>query len=190
MKSQKVHLENFKIVGIAVRTTNQNAKSAKDIMELWQRFYSENISSLIPNKIDEDIYAVYTDYKSDYTADYTTLLGYRVNSIDNLPEGLEGREFDGGNYLEIKAKGTRPLSVFNTWQEIWVKDMEDGSKTIALLNRASVESMMTVQWEDIGLNGKQLVRDLWLKKNMGVIKKSYSVSVLPHGVTLIRVYRK
>ena len=75
-------------------------------------------------------------------------------------------------------------------QEIWVKDMEDGSKTIALLNRASVESMMTVQWEDIGLNGKQLVRDLWLKKNMGVIKKSYSVSVLPHGVTLIRVYRK
>ena len=131
MKSQKVNLESFKIVGIAVRTTNQNAKSAKDIMELWQRFYSENISSLILNKIDEDIYSVYTDYKSDYTADYTTILGYRVSSIDNLPAGLEGRAFDGGNYLEIKAKGTRPLSVFNTWQEIWVKDKELNRKYTA-----------------------------------------------------------
>jgi len=131
MKSQKVHLESFKIIGIAVRTTNQNAKSAKDIMELWQRFYSENISTLISNKIDDDIYSVYTDYQSDYTADYTTILGYRVSSIDNLPEGLEGREFNSGDYLQIKAKGTRPLSVFNTWQEIWVKDKELNRKYTA-----------------------------------------------------------
>ena len=131
MKSQKINLESFKIAGIAVKTTNQNGKSAKDIMELWQRFYAENISAVIPNKIDDDIYAVYTDYKSDYTADYTTILGYRVSSIDNMPAGLEGRTFDGGNYLEIKAKGTRPLSVFNTWQEIWVKDKELNRKYTA-----------------------------------------------------------
>jgi predicted transcriptional regulator YdeE len=131
MKSQKVNLENFKIIGISVRTTNQNAKSAKDIMELWERFYAENISSAIPNKIDNDIYSVYTDYKSDYTADYTTILGHRVNSLENIPASLDGREFVGGNYLEFKAKGVRPLSVFNTWQEIWVKDKELNRKYTA-----------------------------------------------------------
>lgn len=131
MKSQKVNLESFKIVGITVRTTNQNGKSAKDIMELWQRYYSENISSLIPNKIDEDIYSVYTDYKSDYKADYTTILGHRVSSLESIPAALEGREFGGGNYLEFKAKGIRPLSVFNTWQDIWVRDKELNRKYTA-----------------------------------------------------------
>lgn len=124
MHSQKVNLQSFKIIGISVRTTNQNGKSANDMMDLWQRFYAENISSVIPNKTDNDIYSVYTDYVSDYTADYTTILGHRVSSLENIPEGFEGREINGGNYHEFKAKGKRPLTVFNTWQEIWVKDKE------------------------------------------------------------------
>jgi predicted transcriptional regulator YdeE len=60
-------IEPFKIIGIAVHSTNQDGKSIKDLGDLWSRFYSETIMSKIPNKIDETIYAIYTDYASDYT---------------------------------------------------------------------------------------------------------------------------
>lgn len=74
--------------------------------------------------------------------------------------------------------------------ETWVKDMEDGSKTVVLLNRASEPRMMTVRWESIGLKGKQLVRDLWLRKDLSAIKNFYSVEVQSHGVAMLRVYTK
>jgi alpha-galactosidase len=74
--------------------------------------------------------------------------------------------------------------------EIWVKDMEDGSKTIGFLNKAKDKRKMSIKWKDIGLQGKQLVRDLWLRKDIGIIKDSYSVTVFPNEVSLIRVYKK
>jgi hypothetical protein len=49
---------------------------------------------------------------------------------------------------------------------------------------------MSIKWKDIGLQGKQLVRDLWLRKDIGIIKDSYSVTVFPNEVSLIRVYKK
>lgn len=73
-------------------------------------------------------------------------------------------------------------------QEVWVKEMEDGSKTIALFNKASGQKEMMVKWESIGLNGNHLVRDLWQRKDMGKFKRSYSSVVPSHGVVLIRIY--
>lgn len=36
---QNVKFEPFKIIGIAVRTTNENGQGAKDIGGLWQKTY-------------------------------------------------------------------------------------------------------------------------------------------------------
>jgi len=58
-------LNKFNIIGISVRTTNQNNKSAEDIGKLWEQFYRENLSAKIPNKTSNNIYAIYTDYKGD-----------------------------------------------------------------------------------------------------------------------------
>jgi predicted transcriptional regulator YdeE len=93
-------------------------------MELWKKFSSEDISSLITNKIDNDVYSVYTDYETDYTADYTAILGHQVKSLDNIPTGLVGREFNAGKYFAFKAKGKRPVAVIDKWKEIWGKDKE------------------------------------------------------------------
>lgn len=58
-------LENFKIIGISIETTNENGKSSEDLGKLWEQFYSENIPNLINNKEGDEIYSIYTDYKSD-----------------------------------------------------------------------------------------------------------------------------
>jgi len=112
-------MENFKIIGISTETTNQNNQAAADLGKLWQRFFSEEISSKIPNKENEDIYAVYTDYENDYTGKYTTIIGHRVNNLNNIPDGFVGREIKNEKLLKYKAKGEMPKAVVETWQEIW-----------------------------------------------------------------------
>lgn len=73
-------LDTFYVIGIAVRTTNENQKAAQDIPVLWNKFMTEGIINQIPNKADHAIYCIYTDYEKDYTKPYTTILGCKVNS--------------------------------------------------------------------------------------------------------------
>lgn len=80
-------MNNFKIIGISVETTNQNNQAAIDLGKLWQQFYSEEIFNKIPNKDSEEVYAIYTSYESDYTGKYTTIIGQRVSSLDHIPDG-------------------------------------------------------------------------------------------------------
>jgi len=56
-----VTIEPFKVIGISVRTTNENGQAAKDIGDLWGRFMNEGILQAIPNKIDDAVYSIYTD---------------------------------------------------------------------------------------------------------------------------------
>jgi predicted transcriptional regulator YdeE len=118
-------VEAFNIIGIAIRTTNENGQSASDIPALWGKFMSENVLSKIPNKIDYNIYCVYTDYEKDHTRPYTTLLGCRVKNLDTIPEGMTGKSFSGGNYTTFTAKGKlMEGAVFNEWTKIWNSDLD------------------------------------------------------------------
>ncbi len=113
-------IPSFKIIGIEVKTTNE--KGAKDIGALWGKFYGENIAGKIPNKESEEIYAIYTDYESDYTGKYTTVIGQKVTTLKSIPEGCIGREFQGGSHKKFMAKGAMPDAVVQAWKEIWDKD--------------------------------------------------------------------
>ena len=114
----------MKIIGIETRTTNQNGQAMQDIGILWNRFFSENIISKIPNAVNGNVYAIYTDYESDYTGEYTTLLGLEVSSLDEIPSGLVGREFPKQNFKRFLAKGAMPQAVAEAWQKIWQQDKE------------------------------------------------------------------
>lgn len=117
-------IKPFAIIGLSVRTTNENEQAAKDISELWNKFLSEDIISKIPNKISQDIYSVYTEYEKDHTKPYTTILGCKVENIDLVPEGMTGKLFRGGNYTTFTAKGKITEGVvYKAWKEIWEADI-------------------------------------------------------------------
>lgn len=116
--------KGFKIIGISVRTTNKNNQSQQDLGKLWNNFFSENIIDKIPNKISGNIITIYTDYKSDYTDEYTTIIGVPVSTLDEIPNGLIGRKFEGDNFQKFIAKGEMPNAVVNTWIDIWRRDKE------------------------------------------------------------------
>lgn len=120
-----VKIEPFKVIGISVRTTNENGQAGKDIPVLWEKMISEDILNSIPNKIDNTIYSIYTDYEKDHTKPYTTVLGCKVESLDNIPEGMAGYSFDGGDYLKFTTKGDLSKDlVINEWIKIWNMNLE------------------------------------------------------------------
>jgi predicted transcriptional regulator YdeE len=119
-----IQLHSFYIIGISVKTTNANNQAATDIGGLWQKFMGENIEANIPNKIGDTVYSVYCRYESDYTAPYTTLLGCKVSSIENVPDGFDCIEIASGNYQLFESKGNlMEGAVYKTWVEIWNTDL-------------------------------------------------------------------
>jgi alpha-galactosidase len=71
--------------------------------------------------------------------------------------------------------------------EVWMKPMADGSKVVGLFNRQRTTEQMTVNFSQIGVPGEASVRDLWLHKDLGTFKQSYSAYVPRHGVVLVRI---
>ncbi len=118
MKTSKV--APFKVIGIKITTTNENSQSAIDIGKLWERFLSERIIDKIPNKVDNSILSIYTNYQGDHTKPYDVILGCKVKSIGKLEEGMIAKSFEGGEYVRFISKGNLSQGVvYNTWEEIW-----------------------------------------------------------------------
>ena len=86
---------------------------------------NNKVLEAIPNKIDNTVYSIYTDYESDHTKPYTTILGCKVETLNTIPDGMVGKSFGGGNYVKLSAQGdlTKGLIV-NKWSEIREMDLE------------------------------------------------------------------
>ncbi len=122
---KKVTIEPFQLIGITVRTTNENGQAAQDIGQLWSKLMGEGIVDKIPNKLDSSIYSMYTNYESDHTKPYDTILGCKVSSLEDIPEGMVGQSFEGGTYGKFVCKGdlTKGL-VSASWFKIWEEDID------------------------------------------------------------------
>ncbi len=100
------------------------------------------------------------------------LTNKEVIAVDQDQQGLQGRR---------------------VWRErdveVWAKQLADGSRAVALLNRGADESEITVKWTDIGYpeNLPAFVRDLWARKNLGKRTGLFSAKVVSHGVVMVTI---
>lgn len=121
----KTTIEKFFIIGISVRTQNVAGNAEVDIPKLWSRFIQENSASTIPCKESDAIYCVYTDYEGDYKQPYTTVLGCKTSSLENIPEGMIGLSIETNQYQKFTAKGKIfEGAVVNEWLTIWKSDLD------------------------------------------------------------------
>jgi predicted transcriptional regulator YdeE len=122
MTQKTITKESFHIIGIKMKTSNQSAM--QDISQIWNKFFSEDIKNKIPNKLSEDIFAVYTEYEGDYTKPYSYILGCSVSSLDSIPDGMVGMTIPSARYEIFIAKGKMPDKVVETWQHIWQPEID------------------------------------------------------------------
>lgn len=72
---------------------------------------------------------------------------------------------------------------------VLVKDMEDGSKAVGLFNLTRQPAKLAVTWSELGLSGRQRVRDLWRQEDIGRFTDRFEAEVQPHGVSLVRLWK-
>jgi alpha-galactosidase len=115
------------------------------------------------------------------------LIGCDMTQLDDFTLSL----LTNDEVLEVNQDplGHQAARVMQTGQlEVWAKDMEDGSKAVGLFNRGYSEASVTANWADLGLTGKQKVRDLWRQKDLGEFTGSFTASIPRHGAMLVRIW--
>lgn len=122
MKKELIQKPEIKLMGISTRTNNKNelTKDAK-IPQMWMRYLSENISSMIPNRKNPGVtFSVYTDYENNENGEYTYFLGEEVDSLDNEPKSLKQLIIPKSTYQKFTTStGKIPDVVIQAWQQIW-----------------------------------------------------------------------
>lgn len=122
---EKLHVASFQIIGIEVRTTNQNSQAINDIGALWRKFMQQGILEKIPNKVNSTIYCLYTDYEGDHLQPYTTVIGCEVSTTDEVPTGMVAKTINKGTYLKSSVNGDLSKGlVGNHWYQLWETEID------------------------------------------------------------------
>jgi predicted transcriptional regulator YdeE len=124
MKPRIVEQSEFSIIGIQVRTSNAKEMSGQgDIPKQWSKFYKEGIADKIPHKVDSTVYAVYTNYASDYNGEYDFIIGMKVSGASDVPPGMVAKKVPSGRFAVItSAKGPVERVVPQAWQRVYSLD--------------------------------------------------------------------
>lgn len=127
VKAGLVEIDEFDVIGLSIVT--DTTKAAEDINGLWERLLSESTGQYVPGKVNDNIYAVYSDYEGDHEAPYRFTLGYRVKSGQTAPEGMEKITVIDQSYAAMSAAGEQPKALIETWEAIWSGDLPRSFKT-------------------------------------------------------------
>ncbi|SDM21698.1 Predicted transcriptional regulator YdeE, contains AraC-type DNA-binding domain [Nonomuraea maritima] len=109
------------VVGYAVRTSNADEKdpARAKLPALWHRAGAPGAFAHVPNRVDEHLYAVLTDYESDHNGAFTQIVGTGVRTVPRLPEGMVAVRVPAGPALRLEARGPMPQALAETWQRVW-----------------------------------------------------------------------
>jgi alpha-galactosidase len=100
------------------------------------------------------------------------LLNKEVIAVDQDAMGMQGQR--------VKKMGDL---------EVWSKQLANGGRAVALLNRSATPAKITAEWTDVGYPASVTasVRDLWAHKDEGKKTGSYSAEVPSHGVVMVEL---
>jgi predicted transcriptional regulator YdeE len=111
-------LADIVVIGLAVRTSFAGA--ATDIPALWQRVMREGSIEKVPRRAgDTNVYALYTDYESDYRGAYTMIIGVAVEADAATPAGMQLAVIPAGAYATVRAEGPPQEAIWGAWHFFW-----------------------------------------------------------------------
>jgi predicted transcriptional regulator YdeE len=116
-----------RIFGYRYLRARQQRQGNDERRRHWQtmaEIVQEGVLQQIPNKVDSNIYAVYSDYASDKNGEYSLTIGARVPDGSAVPAGLVLKTVHAGSYAVVTSdQGPVAKVVVAAWQRVW--EMED-----------------------------------------------------------------
>lgn len=123
MKKEIIQHPEIKLVGLKVRTTNQNEMNPETakISPLIAHYWENNIAEKIPNLKNPGVRIVgYANYESDEFGEYDYYFGQEVTSFGKLPAGLVSLTIPAGKYLKLTSgAGKIPEVIVHAWHKVW-----------------------------------------------------------------------
>src|SRR5215469_13522455 len=118
---QPTNIASFTVIGIEARTTNAKEATAEGIIgKQWQKFFGEGVLDRIPDRMDRNVYAVYSDFASDHHGEYSLLIGAKVKPETAPPADMVARHIRAGRYRVFTSeKGRFAKVVPSLWQKIF-----------------------------------------------------------------------
>ncbi len=121
MKHEIVNLEEMKVVGKSIITTNENGKAMTDIGLAWQDFIGNGVYNSIENKLDTKAMGLYYNYEGDMTGGYSFMCCTRVSSEN---DNLDNVIIPKSKYAKFTVKGNMVTAVAKAWSEIWKMNLD------------------------------------------------------------------
>jgi predicted transcriptional regulator YdeE len=109
------------VIGIELRTDNNAA--FETIPQHWQRFYGERILEQIPNRKNDVVYAIYTNYTNpglNSHGIYSCVIGCVVDISTPVPAGMTRILLPASSYQVVSVDS--PEAVGGVWEAIWQQD--------------------------------------------------------------------
>lgn len=125
MQKNIIRAPALKLLGLSAKTSNQKEMDPKTavIGKTFERFFSEKIGENLPSCCSDSLFAVYTEYESDFNGSYTYFLGVEVSDFDSVPKMLSTLLIPAQTYTQFTTEpGAFPNVVIKAWENIWKMD--------------------------------------------------------------------
>ncbi len=116
------------------------------------------------------------------------LIGCDLSKLDNFTLNLLTNDEVLAIDQDPLGKEAQQTLRTDTYQ-VWMKELEDGTRALAVFNLAETEQVVRFYWNNLGLTDNHQVRDLWRQKDLGKFYSMFATKLPPHGVTLIKITR-
>jgi predicted transcriptional regulator YdeE len=149
------HLNTAYLIGLTLKAneSNQDAISRQEYGQLWQTFEDSEFYDIIPNKIGNEILAVYHSYDEELEGSFKYFVGCKVIQGTEVPDGLESFNIPSGMYAKFTVQGEIPECTAAAWKSIgdakidraYIVDFEVYDERSADRNNATIDIYLSVK---------------------------------------------
>ena len=116
------------------------------------------------------------------------LIGCDLTQMDDFTNAvLMNDEVLALNQDQLGKQGYRVSGENASAVQVWKRELWDGTVAVGMFNTGRTPAKVTAKWSDLGLSGKQPVRDLWQLKDIGEMEGEFSAQVPRHGCVLVKI---
>ncbi|MDR1747793.1 MAG: GyrI-like domain-containing protein [Spirochaetaceae bacterium] len=124
MDYEIVTLEEKTVAGLSVRTANKEPDMMGKIGLVWQRLFNGGEGALIPDKKNDTVLGLYTNYQSDVNGSYDMIACYEVTETAKLPPQFTFAVIPAGRYAKFIFHGDAEKDTGSFWNAVWNTPLE------------------------------------------------------------------
>lgn len=114
------------------------------------------------------------------------ILGLELGKLDEFTRALlTNEEVIAVDQDALGKAATRRKREART--EVWARPLQDGTMAVGLYNLGWHHANVQISWAELGLTGAQPVRDVWQRKDIGILNEKVGFDVPQHGAMLLKV---